>query len=162
MRPIAIPPTSPRRYLSFHRALNLRLPDEDTGDWHALPAWFCGDDSLRPVACRAGAGEPVDTTPALGTRGVREMGARLRACGMPAEGPVWAANHPRAIADLVVLDLLEGHAPMIAGVREINGWLDTEEQVNELREGYLAPLGRQLTGRARDLLEAWLPGVRWG
>lgn len=160
VHPVAVPPTTSRRYVSFHRALNLRRPGELTGDWHALPAWFRADEVPR-AAGLAGEGQRVDTTPALGVRGVREMAAELRRQGVPAEGRVWVANHPRAIADLVVLDLLEGREPMIACVRQINAWLDAEAQVEELREDYLAPLGGQLADRARAVLDAWLPTVVW-
>ena len=89
------------------------------------------------------------------------MGAELRARGVPIKGPVWVAAHPRAIADLAMLDLLEKRAPMIASVRQINAWLDTEVQVNELREGYLAPLRGQLEGAVQAIFEAWLPTVRF-
>ena len=148
VHPVLILHTSPRRYVSFHRALNLRRPHELTGDWHALAAWFHADDAPRTAAL-AGEGQRVDTTPALGARGV------------PADGPVWVATHPRAIADLVALDLLEGRAPRIACVRQINAWLDTEAQLDDLRTRYLVPLRVQLHGRARAILDAWLPTVRF-
>lgn len=160
MRPIAIPPTTPTRYLSFHAALNLRGPGELTGDWHPRAVLFALDKTLD-AAVLAGEGQPVDTTPSLGALGVREMSAELRAQGVPARVPVWVANHPRAIADLVMLDLQAGREPMIAGARAINAWLDTEAQVDDLRERYLAPLRAQLTGEPRAILDAWLPTVRF-
>jgi hypothetical protein len=32
LRPVVIPATQPSRYISFTHALNLRFPEEDTGD----------------------------------------------------------------------------------------------------------------------------------
>jgi len=46
MIPIEIPPTTPLSYVSFNRALNLRLPDEETGDWHFYSAFFCEPDEM--------------------------------------------------------------------------------------------------------------------
>ena len=56
LQPIQIPPTTPRRYLSFNRALNLREPGEDTGDWHFKVMFVCAADEPPKVASLAGEG----------------------------------------------------------------------------------------------------------
>ena len=70
--PIGIPETRPTCYISFFRALNLSLPDEATGGRHFHISFFGYTDG--EVAELAGEGTEVDTTPSLGTLGVREMG----------------------------------------------------------------------------------------
>ena len=80
LHPVRIPPTAPDCYVSFYRALNLRLPGETTGDWHERIAWW-SSDAVPPTVELAGRGCRVDTMPALGTRGVRDMAGVLRAMG---------------------------------------------------------------------------------
>ncbi len=68
--PIPIPETSPTSYISFKRALNLHLPGELTGDWHLDVSFFGYPE--RSYAPLAGPNGLADTTPTLGSRGVRE------------------------------------------------------------------------------------------
>ena len=56
LQPVYIPPTTPRRYVSFNRALNLREPGEDTGDWHYLVMFFSAADEPQKIASLAGEG----------------------------------------------------------------------------------------------------------
>jgi hypothetical protein len=162
LQPIRIPPTTPWRYVSFNRALNLRAPGEDTGDWHFKVMFFCAPDEPKKVATLAGEGTEVDTTPSLGERGVRDMAKELaRRRVQPFAGPVYVANHYRAIADLAMPELMKGRVPLRVTSRAINQWLDTEEQVQTLVDDYLVPLGDQLTGAAREAYEAWLPTVSY-
>lgn len=162
MRPIQIPETTPTRYLSFKHALNLRYPDEWTGDWHFLPMFFEYEDSKPRTTIFAGEGGYVDTTPSLGSRGVRDMADIVESQGIrPNIGPVYVANHYRAITDIVMLDLEDGRMPMMACVSEINAWLDTEEQVNELVNNYLFPLRSQLEGDGREVYNHWISTVRF-
>ena len=70
--PILIPPTSPTSYVSFRRALNLCLPDEWTGGLHFEEYYF---GNVGPTGTPlAGPGGRVDSTPSLGSKGVRDMG----------------------------------------------------------------------------------------
>ncbi|PZD70280.1 hypothetical protein C1752_14785 [Acaryochloris thomasi RCC1774] len=163
MHPIAIPQTSPDRYISFKHALNLRLPDEDTGEWHFLSAFFDeGEFTSSRSAPVAGAGGLVDTTPSLSDRGVREMSSILAAQEiLPDDGPVYVANHYRAIADLSMLELKDCKVPTIANNRAINAWLDTEEQVNQLVTEYLIPLRSQLKKTNRQVFDQWIATVRY-
>ena len=87
--PILIPKTSPTSYISFNRALNLRLPGELTGDWHFESSFFGYPEGT--YSHLAGPNGLVDTTPTLGSHGVRDMGRRIAGYGIKAyDGPVWA------------------------------------------------------------------------
>lgn len=161
LQPIQIPATSPRRYVSFNRALNLREPGEDTGDWHFKVMFFCTIDEPPKIARLAGEGTEIDTTLSLGDRGVRDMSAELTRLRVTEEnGPVYVANHYRAIADLALMELLRDRVPMTVTARCINQWLDTEDQIDKLLQDYLIPLGDQLDGVAREAYDAWLPTIK--
>ncbi|MDE0123640.1 MAG: hypothetical protein OXN97_03585 [Bryobacterales bacterium] len=162
---VRIPVTTPSRYLSYLAALNLRLPGEDTGDWHGDIPFVASVDyprTLRP----AGPGGWSDTTPSLGSKGVRDMAHLLEGKYIPPGcGPVWVANHYRAIADYVLVDTQGcwcAKYPRHVPVRNINQWLDTPEQVEHLVEEYLKPLRNQLSTEERELHDAWLPTVVFG
>jgi hypothetical protein len=161
MYAIEIPLTSPQCYISFKHALNLRFPQEDTGEWHFLTAFFDDHEKSRSAPL-AGAGEGVDTTPSLGDLGIREMSQILKAQQiMFTDTPVYVANHYRAIADLAMLQLLKGQMPTIATARAINQWLDTEEQINHLVNDYLMPLRSQLDKATKNIFDKWIVTVRY-
>jgi hypothetical protein len=153
--PVVIPVTQPDHYISFNHALNLRFPEEDTGDWHFEPTFF--DHPDRPIPL-AGIGEDVDTTPSLGTKGVRDMARILIQAQIPIPPgqAVYVANHYRAIADLAMLELQKGHRPRITTNSTINSWLDTSEQIEQLKQEYLAPLRQQLSGPSLAAFEDWI------
>lgn len=162
LQPIRIPKTTPPRYISFNRALNLRKPGEETGDWHFKVMFFCAADEPQKVANLAGEGTDIDTTPTLGARGIRDMANEL-ACKnvQPLSGPVYVANHYRAISDLAMSDLSRGRVPMSVTARSINQWFDTEEQIGTLVCDYLAPLRAQLSGEGIASFEVWLPTIQY-
>ena len=161
-RPVRVPVTSPTRYVSYQAALNLRLPGEHTGDWHQETSFFTTEDNPHTLIL-AGPGGWGDSTPSLGSKGVRDMAHILADWVIPPDcGPVWVANHYRAIADYVVLDTEDGRclrSPRYCPVFSINQWLDTEEQIEHLVEEYLKPLGEQFTPSARAIHDEWLPTV---
>lgn len=164
-RPVRVPVTTPTTYLSFSAALNLRLPGEHTGDWHYDPNFFAHVDHPH-IASRAGPGFSADTTPSLGSKGVRDMADLLATQEIiPAGvGPFWVANHYRAIADWGMLDMQAGNCPpkpMMTGACTINQWLDTPEQVEHLVKEYLRPLRTQLTPTQKAAFDQWIPTVVW-
>jgi hypothetical protein len=165
LRPVPIPETSPERYISFKQALNLCYPDEDTGDWHFESTFF--DRADRPpqqlLIPLAGMGESVDTTPALGQRGIQDMSTIMvqQQLLVPKNQPVYVANHYRAIADLVMLELQEVRVPSYATNREINSWLDTAEQIEHLKQNYLELLATQLSGQALAVFKQWISTVEF-
>ena len=154
--------TTPTRYVSFQSALNLRLPGEHTGDWHYDVSFFTAATNPYTVTL-AGPGGWSDTTPSLGSRGVRDMAHILANQVIPPDcGPVWVANHYRAITDYVRLDMIEGRClrcPRYAPVYMINQWLDTPEQVEHLVEEYLKLLRSQLSTKEKEIHDQWLPTV---
>jgi hypothetical protein len=114
MYAIEIPPTSPKRYTSFKHALNLRLPNEATGEWHFLTAFFDHQKDSRS-ALLAGEGGTINTIPSLSDLGIREMSHILKAQQViSTDLPVYVANHYQAIADLAMLQLLKGQMPTIS------------------------------------------------
>lgn len=162
LKPIGIPPTSPKRYVSSTYALNLRLPTEDTGDWHFKDYYF----HLREISNRQPtlAGElcELDTNAALGSLGVRDMSEVLKAWRIIIDDrPVYVANHYRAIADLVYESISKGQEPRTANVRAINSWLDTKEQIATLKDLYLLPLRDVLNGQKKRVFDKWLKTLIW-
>ncbi|NJR57327.1 MAG: hypothetical protein HC768_24110 [Acaryochloris sp. CRU_2_0] len=163
--PVPIPNTEPERYISFKHALNLRFPDEDTGDWHFEPYFFeqTGDPPAQKHILLSGKGQKIDTTPSLGCQGVRDMSALLsqQRLPIPPGRPVYVANHYRAIADLAMLDLQQIRMPRIADNQAINSWLDTAEQINHLKRNYLERLAIQLWGKPQAIFKQWIKTVKF-
>ncbi len=166
----SVPVTRPDHYISLVVALNLRVKGEVTGDWHD-DVLLDGTEGPSELPC-VGRGELLDTTPSLGVFGVRNMASVLSEIyGRDIPGPVWVADHYRAIADLVmddqrlfarVTDPVRSHVlRRQATVRAINAWLDTREQVDWLVRGFLTPMRRQMNVIAGHLYDKWLPTVVW-
>ncbi|HTV74149.1 MAG TPA: hypothetical protein VME66_10620 [Candidatus Acidoferrales bacterium] len=107
MSPLTIPATSPTKYLSGVVALNLPA-DGTSGDWH-YEQTFLRPRTRTPRTFLAGDGQPTDTSLLLGEAGIYDCSAALDRLGIahPA-GPVYAADHVRAVADLVLGSLLRG------------------------------------------------------
>ena len=165
--PILIPPTSPTSYISFRRALNLSVPGEHTGDRH-FQEYFFG--FVEPtVAPLCGPGGIVDSTPSLGSKGVREMGRIIADQKIqPWSGPVYVANHYRALADIALDSLLELPLEELRDIQpksilsawEVNDMLNSEDgEIEHLVEEYLKPLRGQLEGVRRDTYDRWLPTI---
>lgn len=160
--PILIPETSPTSYISFKRALNLRLPDEWTGDWHFRVSFFGYPE--RSFAPLAGSDGLVDTTRSLGSLGVRDMGRLIDDYGIkPYDGPVWVANHYRAIADMAMDRISNWHWDATTfPAHQIAQWLWSEEDFDILVDDYLKPMREQIRGRRREAYDEWLATVVYG
>ena len=165
--PILIPPTSPTSYISFRRALNLSLPDEWTGGLH-FDEYYFGfvEPTVTPLA---GPGGRVDSTPSLGSKGVRDMGRIIADHKIqPYNGPVYVANHYRALADIAlsslmnrsVVEMRDIEPPSILSNWEVNDMLNNEDdEINHLVEEYLKPLRVQLDGVRIGAYDRWLPTI---
>jgi hypothetical protein len=107
---VTIPETSPQRYIGGMAALNLPSP-EGTGDWHMEQTFF-REREHRSRSFISGVGCPTDTTHVLGQAGIYDCTAVLAELGIPHEGTVaYAANHARAIVDLVLGAVLRSESP---------------------------------------------------
>lgn len=115
--------TSPQRYLSGMAALNIPS-SKGTGDWHLIETFF-RPHQQRSRLFIAGAGCEADTTPLLADQGVFECSAILNEWGIPhPPGTVYAATHARAIADMVLVCVLDGsHADYV----ELDDWMPRNE-----------------------------------
>lgn len=165
--PILIPATSPTSYISFRRALNLKVPGEHTGDRH-FQDYFFGfvEPTVTPLA---GPGGIVDSTPSLGTKGVRDMGRIIADRKIqPHNGPVYVANHYRALADIALDSLMylpsaalrEAEPRDILSAWDVNDMLNSEDsEIRHLIEEYLNPLRSQLEGLRRETYDRWLPTI---
>ena len=165
--PILIPPTSPTSYVSFRRALNICLPNEWTGGLHFEEYYFgYVEPTVTPLA---GPGGRVDSTPSLGSKGVRDMGRIIADHKVqPYNGPVYVANHYRALADIALSalinwptqDLREIEAPDVLSAWEVNDMLNGEgDDIQHLIDEYLKPLRSQLKGLRKETYDRWLPTI---
>ena len=143
------PSTSQEHYLTGQAALNIPNEDGSFADWHFTEVFLSGRGRF-PIA---GENFP-DTTELLGSYGIRECAGVLRRFGLVlGEGEkVYAANHVRAVLDLVVKTLSKGRIPEHVTIEDI---LDTPEGRRELQE-QLHRLKERITDRVTlSLLEQW-------
>jgi hypothetical protein len=151
---ITIPPTTRERYLGGQAALNLPLP-EGTGDWHMVDTFFmtrATRPDWHPAALIFGKGCRLDTNPLLGDIGIYDCTDKLDELGIPHESKdAFAADHARAIADLVLCAVMEGGNPAFV---ILDDWMPGDEdkqKVYELLERALAGL----TLEQKDKVLAW-------
>jgi hypothetical protein len=125
-----IPPTSPTRYLSGMAALNIPS-DSGTGDWHMIETFFKPTKVMARLFV-AGVGCADDTTPLLYDLGVFECSDVLDRHNIPhTSGPVFAASHARAIADMVLVVTLEDGNPAFI---DLDDWMPEREDKNKVFE----------------------------
>lgn len=148
--PILIPVTSPTSYISFKRALNLRLDGEfTTGIWH-FETRLCGypEPTYAPLAGHDGL---ENTVPVLDSLGVRDMDRDIASYGMkPYNGPVWMPNHYRAIGDIAMHQLLGEWPWEVFPTCHIDARLRSEEDFEILARDYLQPLQGLVGGEIFD------------
>jgi hypothetical protein len=107
---LPIPLTSADRYVSGIVALNIPTAD-GTGDWHQRQVFFT-PSVTPPRSFLIVRGQRHDPSRFLGATGIVDVAASLDAIGVPhPPGPVYAATHARAIADLVLVAALRGEDP---------------------------------------------------
>jgi len=120
-----LPATSKKHYLTGVTALNIPSPDGTSGDWH-FHETFYGRGEIKPKFMLAGEGEELNTNFILQDFGIYECSGTLRHLGVAVDNKVYAANHHRAILDMLYrsVKLLRKSPTHI----KIDDWLDTEEQ----------------------------------
>ncbi len=145
-----IPETSPQRYLSGIAALN--IPSfKGTGDWHLIETFFRSHQQ-RSRLFMAGVGCEADTTPLLADRGVFDCSAILNEWGIPhPPGTVYAANHARAIADMVLVCVLDGSHPDHV---ELDDWMPGNEDKQAVFD-LLDVAMQYLTWEQQSKVAAW-------
>ena len=95
------PKTSQERYLTGLTALNIPSP-EGTGDWH-FSETFEGTAGRPPGPYQLVGDDLLNTKPLLGDAGIFDARARLEPYRLELPpGPIYAADHYRAIADMVL------------------------------------------------------------
>lgn len=128
---IIVPATTRLRYLGGMAALNLPSPS-GTGDWHMEQTFF-RPRSHRSLSFISGVGCPTDTTSILGDAGIYDCTAVLDGLGIPHESATaFAANHARAIADLVLSAVLRGASPEFVVLDDWMPRQDDKQQVFDL------------------------------
>jgi hypothetical protein len=144
-----LPVTSEEHYLTGQAALNVPYEDNTFADWHFDEVFLSGRGRF-PVAGR----DFPDTSPLLGTYGIRECASVLRRYGVQLgeNEKVYAANHVRAVLDLVVSTLSKGKIPVHVTVGDT---LDSEESLREFR-AQVRLLKERVTDRVTlSLLAQW-------
>jgi hypothetical protein len=133
-----IPETSLDCYISGYCALNLPAPEDTSGDWHGVNV-FCGFepiDNLKDnglLVDLAGINGFTDTRNIYGDYGVYDCTKELARYGYIHEGGrAYAANHFRAVLDLLFYDLCHGmrYPRQLGGASE--NYFDNDEQKNFL------------------------------
>ena len=86
----------------------------------------------------------------------------------PYNGPVYVANHYRALADIALSslmnwplqDLREIEPPDILSAWEVNDMLNNDDdEIRHLIDEYLKPLRSQLKGLRKETYDKWLPMI---
>lgn len=113
-----LPVTYPDNYLSGIASLNLPC-EEGTGDWHMLGTF--DERNTKPIQFLAGR----DLIEVLGTEGIEDRSQDADRAGIPRSGIVWASNHARAIADMVVRSVISGR---VASHVRLDDWMPEEDQ----------------------------------
>lgn len=153
---------SKERYISGIHALNLPAPEDTSGDWHFSNVFYHEEDGV--TVNLAGKGEEIDTNFIFGNYGIYLCNDALKKRGLVANGVrSYAANHFRAILDLLYREIKEGRYPYyLFGASE--DFLDTEEEKRILLEKTLIMLPF-LSSEKQKILSEWVskervPGYR--
>jgi hypothetical protein len=100
---------SEKRYISGMAALNLPAPEGTSGDWHFLNLFY--RKRRENVDFIAGENGVVDTNPIFDKYGIYFCGKALKKLGLKSSGHAYAANHFRAILDMLYEKLRRGGYP---------------------------------------------------
>lgn len=119
---------SKERYISGFPALNLQSPEGTSGDWHFLDNYYAIDEAgVREINFVAGTRGRVDTNHIFGDFGIYEAGDVLSSCGLVFNGVPYAANHFRAVLDVLFLYLSLSKRP-ISIHNAAYAFFDTQQQ----------------------------------
>ena len=150
---IVLPKTTLTCYLTGMTALNIPAPEGTTGDWHFEESFF-GRNGRAPKIFVAGEGAELNTNFIWGAWGVYDCSSILRAKGfaIAAEEKVYAANHCRAILDLLYTALKNLEYPHHIAVDD---WLDIAAEKKRLYD-ILPMLNGFLKEDEKIILNSWI------
>jgi hypothetical protein len=145
----ALPATSETAYLTGQAALNVPTDSGDFADWHFTEVFLSGRGRFSIAGQNF-----IDTRSLLGNYGIRECSDALRKHGLVlgTSQKVYAANYVRAILDLVVSNILQGHIPHHITVSDT---LDSEADNAELEKQIVALKHKMTDSNTLSLLEQW-------
>ncbi|KXJ54118.1 MAG: hypothetical protein AXW15_08670 [Neptuniibacter sp. Phe_28] len=106
-QPTDIPYTTKRRYLTGLAALNLPS-NEGTGDWHFIET-FKGSHGRNPGPFFVAGDNYADTYSVFGSEGIEDQTKSLEEAGVISNTKLFAANHYRAMADMIFQRLHDGN-----------------------------------------------------
>ncbi len=148
---IYIPKTSPKVYVSSILALNILSPD-GTGDWHSSMYWGHPERNNKIDLWIFGEGQKFNTNYLIGDLGIIDGTSRLNEMGyFPENTPVWIAEHPRAMVDIMFSTVLQT-GPIDTII--LDDWfpsLEDKEKVYRI----LNVMENKLNSTQRERLEQW-------
>lgn len=144
-----LPPTSEAHYITGKAALNVPNEDGSFADWHFDEVFLSGRGKIRV----AGKDAP-ETAALLGNYGIRECSSVLKRFGVviPQNGKVYAANHVRALLDMVIASVEKNKVPEHVNAMDM---LDSPQAIEELQAQVMLlkkKINNQIT---LSLLEQW-------
>ena len=150
---IVLPKTTPICYLTGMTALNIPAPEGTTGDWHFEESFF-GRNGIKPKIFVAGKNAALNTHPIWGALGIYDCSRILRAKGIAiaAEERVYAANHCRAVLDMLYNAIKRKEYPHHIIVDD---WLDIDSERKCLFEN-ISALIHCLKEDEKIILRSWL------
>jgi hypothetical protein len=145
------PVTTPARYLTGLTALNIPSP-EGTGDWHFAET-FEGFAGRAPGPFRVAGENAADTRRWLGNAGIIDARERLEPYRLELPpGPIYAADHYRAIADMVLSAVL--YDQPFEDAISLDDWLPEQHEKGRFQE-------LMETAKAMLTVEQWNRIVGW-
>jgi hypothetical protein len=124
------PVTTPIQYLTGLTALNIPAP-EGTGDWH-FSETFEGFAGRPPGPYQVAGINSPDTQRWLGETGIFDARSRLDPYRLELPpGPVYAADHYRAIADMVLAAVFTGQ--QFEDSISLDDWLPEDHEKHRFR-----------------------------
>ena len=150
---VVLPKTTPTQYLTGMTALNIPAPEGTTVDWHFEES-FWGRKGRAPKFFVAGEGAELNTNSIWGALGIYDCSSILRAknIAIAAEEQIYAANHCRAILDLLYRALKNLEYPHHIAVDD---WLDIPAEKKRLFDS-LPMLKGFLKEDEKIILTSWI------
>ncbi|MEH6822720.1 MAG: hypothetical protein V7629_02270 [Motiliproteus sp.] len=147
----ALPQTSRRHYLTGKTALN--IPSErGTGDWHFFEV-FQGTHGRPPGPFFVAEKDLLDTSELLQDEGIIECSRALKAQGAQANHPVYAADHPRAMADMLYSAIKKDLH--FENSYNIDDWFPAAKDKNELFR-LVGKLKAGMSSQQWNRLDSWI------